>query len=119
MTFSRPVQMMEGMAAPIIATSASAVVSGNVGRRHSLVASVDRFAGTMSLDYTNAERSDGYSTSIRWRTALTRRFALNVEAFQGRVRFGSDASLLSGLAPDSSRLGARVFVSFWRPLYRD
>lgn len=116
---SRPVQMMEGMAAPIIATSASAVVSGSIGRRHSLIASADRFAGTMSLDYTNAERSDGYSTSIRWRTALTRRFALNVEAFQGRVRFGSDASLLSGLAPDSSRLGARVFVSFWRPLFRD
>ena len=118
-TFSRPVQMMEGMAAPIIATSAGAVVSGSIGRRHSLMASVDRFAGTMSLDYTNAERSDGYSTSIRWRTGLTRRFALNVEAFQGRVRFGSDASLLSGLAPDSSRLGARVFVSFWRPLFRD
>ena len=119
LTFSRPVQMMEGMAAPLIATSASAVVSGRIGQRHSLIASADRFDGTMSLDYTNATRSDGYSTSVRWRTGLTRRFALNVEAFHGRVRFGSDASLLSGLAPDSSRLGARVFVSFWRPLFRD
>jgi hypothetical protein len=118
-SFSRPVQMLEGMPAPLVSTAATAAVAGSIGRRHNIVAMVDRFVGTMSLDASNATFADGYSTSVRWRTALSRRIALNVEGFHGRVRFGSDVAMLTGVAPDSAHLGVRAFVSFWRPLFRD
>jgi hypothetical protein len=118
-TYSRPVQVMEGMAAPLVSNAIGGVLAGDVGRRHRLVATADYFKGYVSLARSSATSVEGASALVRWRAGLSRRLAINTEAFGGKLRFGRDVATVSGVAPDSMQFGIRAFISFSRSLLID
>ena len=116
--FNRSMGMIEGVTAPLFSTSIAGSVTGDFGRRNSLIATVGYFDGSVSLDQSNGTTVGSRTAALRWRTALTRRVALNAETFYGRLRFGPQVTILSGVPRDAGHLGVRAFVSYWRPVFR-
>ena len=117
--FSRPVQVVEGLTAPVVSSSVTAKVAGTVNRRHGVIALASYSDGSVSLDYTRLTSVTSYSSAFRWQSTVTRRLSFNAEVFHGRARFGRGVVTLPGVPRDSEQLGVRVFVSLWRPLIRD
>jgi hypothetical protein len=117
--FSRPVQVVEGLTAPVVSSSVTMRVTGNLNRRHGVLATASYSDGSVSLDYSRLASVMSYSSAFRWQAALTRALSFNAEAFHGRSRFGPEVATLPGVPRDSEQLGVRVFVSLWRPLIRD
>jgi hypothetical protein len=117
--FSRPVQVVEGLTAPVVSSSVTLRVAGSLGRRQGVLATASYSDGSVSLDYSRLASVTSYSSAFRWQATLTRSLALNAEAFHGRSRFGPEVATLPGVPRDSEQLGVRVFVSLWRPLIRD
>jgi hypothetical protein len=117
--FSRPVQVVEGLTAPVVSSSVTMRVAGNLNRRHGVLATASYSDGNVSLDYSRLASVMSYSSAFRWQATLTRSLSFNAEAFHGRSRFGPEVATLPGVPRDSEQLGVRVFVSLWRPLIRD
>jgi hypothetical protein len=117
-TFSRPVQMMQGMTAPLVLTTVAATLTGEIGRQHRIVLTADAFRGNMSLDDPSSTRAEGYSASLAWRHSLTRRLSFNTEVFHGRFRSGPQVTLAGGVPRDGVHVGARAFVSIMAPVIR-
>ena len=116
--FNRSMGMIEGVTAQLFSTSMTAGVIGDLGRRHSLMATVGYFDGSVSLDQSIGTSVGSRSAALRWRVALTRRVTLNTETFYGRLRFGPQVETFSGVPRDAEHLGVRAFVSLWRPVFR-
>jgi hypothetical protein len=117
--FSRPVQILEGMATPLVSTAVSINVVGDFGRRHRMIALVGYSTGRVSITYSANTAVEGYSAGFLWRTQLTRRLALNAEIFNGRTQFGSDIATVSSVPRDAEIRGGRVFLSYSRPVLRN
>jgi hypothetical protein len=117
--FSRPVQVVEGLTAPVVSSSVTMRVAGSLNRRHGVLATASYSDGSVSLDYSRLASVMSYSSAFRWQAALTRALSFNAEAFHGRSRFGPEVATLPGVPRDSEQLGVRVFVSLWRPLIHD
>jgi hypothetical protein len=107
------------LTAPVVSSSVTMRVSGNLNRRHGVLATASYSDGSVSLDYSRLASVMSYSSAFRWQAALTRALSFNAEAFHGRSRFGPEVATLPGVPRDSEQLGVRVFVSLWRPLIRD
>jgi hypothetical protein len=117
--FSRPVQVVEGLTAPVVSSTVALRLAGTVSRRHGLLATASYSDGSVSLDASRLASVTSYSSAVRWQTTVTRALAFNAEAFHGRSRFGPEVIALPGVPRDSEQLGVRVYVSLWRPIIRD
>jgi hypothetical protein len=117
--FSRPVQVVEGLTAPVVSSTLAFRLAGTVSRRHGVLATASYSDGNVSLDYSRLASVVSYSSAFRWQTTVTRALALNAEVFHGRARFGPEVVALPGVARDSEQVGVRVYASFWRPIIRD
>ena len=117
--FSRPVQVVEGLTAPVVSSSVTLRVAGTLTRRHGVLAIASYSDGSVSLDYSRLDSVTSYSSAFRWQSTVTRSLAFNAEAFHGRARFGRAVATLPGVPRDSEQLGVRVFVSLWRPIIHD
>jgi hypothetical protein len=119
LNFSRPVQILEGMATPLVSTAVALNVIGDLGRRHRMLAVVGYSTGRVSLSFSNTTAVEGYSAGFLWRTQLTRRIAVNAEIFDSRTLFGSEIAQLSSVPRDAEMRGGRVFLSYSRPILRN
>jgi hypothetical protein len=117
--FSRPVQVVEGLTAPVISSSVALRLAGTLSRRHGVFATATYSDGSVSLDYSRLASVTSYSSSFRWQTTVSRNLALNAEMFHGRAQFGPEVAVLPSVPRDSEQLGVRFFVSLWRPIIRD
>ena len=117
--FSRPVQVVEGLTAPVISSSITLRLTGTIGRRHGVFATASYSDGSVSLDYSRLASVTSYSSSFRWQSTVSRNLALNAEMFHGRAQFGPEVAVLPSVPRDSEQLGVRFFVSLWRPIIRD
>jgi hypothetical protein len=117
--FSRPVQILQGMATPLVSTAVTVNVVGDIGRRHRMLAVVGYSTGRVSINYTANTAVEGYSAGFLWRTQLMRRLAINAEIFNGRTLFGSEIAEISSVPRDAEIRGARVFLSYSRPILRN
>jgi hypothetical protein len=117
--FSRPVQVVEGLTAPVVSSSVSLRVAGSLNRRHGVLATASYSDGSVSLDYSRLASVISYSSAFRWQATLSKSLAFNAEAFHGRSRFGPEVATLPGVPRDSEQLGVRVYVSLWQPIIRD
>ena len=116
--YRRSMWAIEGIAAPLLSTSIDGGVTANAGRRNVLMALVGYVNGNISLDQTSATRVMSRTAEFRWHAALTRRVALVANTFYGRLQYGSQVmTLLSGVPRDASHVGARVFLSYWHPVF--
>jgi hypothetical protein len=117
--FSRPVQVVEGLTAPVISSSVTARLSGSLTRRHGVFATATYSDGSVSLDYTNLASVTSYSSSFRWQSTMSKSLAFNAEVFHGRAKFGQEVAVLPSVPRDSEQLGVRFYISLWRPLIHD
>ena len=117
--FSRPVQVVEGLTAPVISSSVTMRLSGTLSRRQGVFATATYSDGSVSLDYTNLASVTSYSSSFRWQTTLSKALAFNAEVFHGRAQFGPEVAVLPSVPRDSEQLGVRFYISLWRPIIRD
>ena len=117
--FSRPVQVVEGLTAPVISSSVTARLSGSLSRRHGVFATATYSDGSVSLDYTNLASVTSYSSSFRWQSTVSKSLAFNAEVFHGRAKFGQEVAVLPSVPRDSEQVGVRFYISLWRPLIHD
>jgi hypothetical protein len=117
--FSRPMQVVEGLTAPVVSSQLALRLAGTLGRRHGLLATASYSDGSVSLDSSRLASVISYSSAVRWQATVTKALAFNAEAFHGRARFGPEVIALPGVPRDSEQLGVRVYVSLWRPIIRD
>jgi hypothetical protein len=116
--YRRSMWAIEGIAAPLLSTSIDGGVTATVGRRTVLMALVGYVNGNISLDQTSATRVMSRTAEFRWHAALTRHVALVANTFYGRLQYGPQViTLLSGVPRDASHVGARVFLSYWHPVF--
>ena len=117
--FSRPVQVVEGLMAPVVSSSVTMRLTGNLTRRHGVFATATYSDGSVSLDYTNLASVTSYSSSVRWQSTVSKALAFNAEVFHGRAKFGQGVAVLPGVPRDSEQLGVRFYISLWRAIIRD
>jgi hypothetical protein len=115
--YHRGVGVIQGLASPIFADSATASVQGSITRRLESRTVASYTNGELGLTgRTNAFAS--YTGSSRLRFAFSRVLAVYGEYVVYRYQFANLASLPLGFPPKIDRQGIRAGLTLWLPLYQ-
>lgn len=113
--YERPVQVLAGFSAPLLADSLGVGVTGSIGANWDLT-----LASAFSRGHMEAAEQ-GRTFAARTNTARVRRrvgrtLHLEADLFENDFRFGEDASLPAGVPSGFTRRGVRFGLSWSTPL---
>jgi hypothetical protein len=116
--YDRPMQIVEGLAAPLITNSVTGSLTRGIGHRSHVTAIAGHSDGSVGLDARDS-RVKSSTASLQWESLVTPHVAWNALVFYGWSRFGPGVSLPAGVPHDLQRAGVRLFLAYKPPVFRN
>lgn len=113
----RGLQLLEGIAGPVLSDSVTTTLGGAVSRRVSFSSSAAVSSGDLGVR-SGDRRYGSMSGAAGVGVAITRRLMFEGQYFYYRHRFGDGVRLAPGLANNANRQGLRAGVTWRTPLFR-